>query len=121
MLIYRQGDVLLVDASYRGGMPKDAKPVSAEDRGIVLAHGEATGHAHVIERDTAEYFDAGAERFLRIVENLTPLRHTKQGGEKAEHDQIALDRAALVNPDEGVLQQAFQVEDFGAEVRRVAD
>lgn len=110
----RQGDVLLVDAAYRGGMPADAKPVIPESRGVVLMHGEVTGHAHVLERKAVNYFDAGAERFVQIVKNLTPIRHE-------EHGDIPLDRAALVNPDDGTLQQAFQVEDFGEEVRRVAD
>lgn len=120
-LSLRQGDVLLVDAAYRGGMPTNAKAVKLEARGTVLARGEHTGHAHVLERKKVKYFDAGAQRFVQIVENLVPLEHTKPDGSKAEHDAIALDRAALVNPVDGKLQQAFQVEDFGEEVRRVAD
>lgn len=120
-LSLRQGDVLLVDASYRGGMPADATAVKPEARGTVLAHGEHTGHAHVLDRKKVKYFDAGAQRFVQIIENLAPLEHTKPDGLKAEHDAIALDRAALVNPTDGKLQQAFQVEDFGEEVRRVAD
>lgn len=110
----RQGDVLLVDASYRGLPKGDAKEIKPEDRGVVLMHGEVTGHAHVLEKERVAYLDYGAERFVRIIENLVPLKHD-------EHSAIPLDRAALVNPADGRLQQAFQVEDFGAEVRRVAD
>ena len=109
----RQGDVLLVDADYRGGMPIDAKPLKADGRGVVLMRGEVTGHAHVLPEEKVQYFDAAAERFVQIIENLAPLEHE-------EHHAIPLDRAALVNPD-GRLQQAFQVEDFGEEVRRVED
>ena len=110
----RQGDVLLVDASYRGGMPADAKPINVEVRGVVLMHGEVTGHAHVLEKKKVNYFDAAAERFVQIIENLAPLQHE-------EHDAIVLDRAALVNPADGRLQQAFQAEEKRAEIRRVAD
>ena len=108
----RQGDVLLVDADYRGN--KDGTIVSATERGNVLAHGEVTGHAHVIERDKAAIFDVAGERFVQIIENLAPLKHE-------EHGEIPLDRLALVNPASGRLQQAFQVEEQGEEVRRVQD
>lgn len=110
----RQGDVLLVDAAYRGALPTDLVPVKPDGNRIVLMHGEVTGHAHVLEKGAVGYFDANAERFVQIVTNLAPLKHE-------EHDQIHLDRRALVNPSDGRLQQAFQVEDFGEEVRRVAD
>lgn len=104
----RQGDVLLVAASYRGGMPADAKPVKTQGNLVVLAHGEVTGHAHaIVEQKKVTYFDAGAERFLQITEK-TALTHEEHG-------------AIMLNPENGHLQQAFQVEDFGEEVRRVAD
>lgn len=110
----RQGDVLLVDCAYRGDMPKGATPMPLEKGRVVLMHGELTGHAHAVERGKVALFDAGAERFVQIIENRAALKHE-------EHDAIALDSAALVNPQTGRLQQAFQVEDFGEEVRRVAD
>lgn len=97
----RQGDVLLVKVA--SAVPAAAKPVLGE---VILAYGEVTGHAHrVIEKDKAAYFDANAERFLQLAER-TALTHE-------EHSAIILDR--------GVYRQAFQVEDFGEEVRRVAD
>jgi hypothetical protein len=108
----RQGDVLLVDADYRG--VKDGELVQPTERGNVLAHGEVTGHAHVIERQKAAIYDVAGERFVQIIENLAPLIHE-------EHGHIPLDRAALVNPVSGRLQQAFQVEEQGEEIRRVQD
>ena len=110
----RQGDVLLVDAAYRGGMPDGSVRLDPESRGVVLMHGEVTGHAHVLDKEKVAYFDVAAERYVQIIENLAPLTHE-------EHGSTPLDRAALVSPEDGRLQQAFQVEDFGAEVRRVAD
>ena len=103
----RQGDVLLVDATYRSnGIPASASRRKPEPRGVVLMHGEVTGHAHVLEADKVRYFDAAAERFLQIVAPVG-LKHE-------EHGTIMLDAG-------GRLQQAFQVEDFGEEVRHVAD
>jgi hypothetical protein len=96
----RQGDVLLVKVS---AVPKGAKPVKGD---VILAYGEVTGHAHrVIEKEKVHYFDAGAERFLQVLEK-TALTHE-------EHSAVMLER--------GVYKQVFQVEDFGVEVRRVAD
>lgn len=105
----RQGDVLLVAADYRGW--KDGQDVTPKDR-IVLAHGEVTGHAHAIAKPkkVARYFDAAAERFLQALAGAT-LRHE-------EHSAI------LLSPEDGArgrYQQAFQVEEQGEEVRRVAD
>lgn len=107
----RQGDVLLVAASYRGGIPVKAKEIKPERSRLVLAHGEVTGHAHAIAVKTkapaVRYFDEGAERFIAIAENAS-LTHEEHG-------------AILLNPENGHLQQAFQVEDFGEEIRRVVD
>lgn len=106
----RQGDVLLVDAAYRGGIPAAAKKLDIGGD-TVLAHGEVTGHAHRIKEgsvaEPVSYFDHQAERYLRAVCEA-PLKHE-------EHGTIP------ILPREGGYQQAFQVEDFGEEVRRVAD
>jgi len=41
--MYRQGDVLIVEASQ---IPVKVEPVVEENGRVVLAHGEATGHHH---------------------------------------------------------------------------
>ena len=103
----RQGDVLLVEASYRGGIPKDAKQVNVEGD-VILAYGEVTGHAHRISAKTpVKYFDRQAEKYLEALVEA-PLGHE-------EHSIIP------ILPRDGGYQQAFQVEDYGVEVRRVAD
>jgi hypothetical protein len=100
MIIFRQGDVTLVKVSE---LPAGAKRIEGD---VILAYGEVTGHAHrVIEKQKVAYFDAGAERFLQVLEK-TALTHE-------EHGAIMLEK--------GVYKQVFQVEDFGTEVRRVAD
>lgn len=106
----RQGDVLLVCATYRGGIPAEATKLKVAGD-TILAHGEVTGHAHRIKEYSAAapvcYFDHQAERYLQAVCEA-PLTHE-------EHGTIP------ILPREGGYQQAFQVEDFGDEVRRVAD
>jgi hypothetical protein len=51
---YRQGDVLLIKLD-NNSIILGSKPVARDEKNrIVLALGEATGHAHVIEEPTAE-------------------------------------------------------------------
>lgn len=105
----RQGDVLLVDAAYRGDKFVSGQPVESADGRIVLAFGEVTGHAHVVAAgDRAKkpvLRDVQAERYLQVLSEAT-IRHE-------EHSPIIL--------REGRYQQAFQTEEQGEEVRRVAD
>jgi hypothetical protein len=73
MPIYRQGDVLL--RSIETFPSGETTPV----RRIILAEGEATGHAHVLtcETDEAlpiEMIEKAGTLYLRIAEP-TPLRH----------------------------------------------
>lgn len=106
----RQGDVLLVAASYRGAIPDTAIPIEPEQDRVVLAHGEVTGHAHVAVpqpgvTERPVLLDANAERFLHVAQEAA-MRHE-------EHGAIVL--------REGRYQQAFQVEEQGDEVRPVTD
>lgn len=102
-LVVRQGDVLLIAVSE---IPSGAKDITPTDR-IVLAYGEATGHAHAIENAPvkARLWDAGAERFLQVIET-TALRHE-------EHREIPLAPGNYL-----VLRQ---VEYTPKELRPVAD
>ena len=79
---YRQGDVLLVEVARR---PSDVRPVPRERGRLVLAHGEATGHAHVVA-------DAAAELVTREqAEQLYLLVHgTEVVLEHEEHAPIPL-------------------------------
>lgn len=75
-MTYRQGDVLLVRV--------DAIPAGTpvpRDRGrLVLAYGEVTGHAHVIDAppESAVLTAAEERRFLRLVADV-PLVHEEHG------------------------------------------
>lgn len=100
-------------------LPKGAKDVSPEGR-IVLAYGEVTGHAHAVYEEAdrsakpedrpagkmpARLWDAGAERFLQVLEK-TALRHE-------EHAPVPL--------DPGIYRVTTQREYSPGEIRRVAD
>lgn len=106
MNIIRQGDVLLVAVQ---SLPAGAVDVTP-DGDVILAYGEVTGHAHRIVQTKAapkvRVWSAAGERFLQLVTAEAPLTHE-------EHDAIALTAP--------LYQQIHQVEDFGQEVRRVAD
>ena len=108
--MYRQGDVLVVAIA---AIPQGAKMEQTNGR-IVLAYGEATGHAHAIVAEQATafrtkapvpVFDAQAERFLR-VQVTALLKHE-------EHDTVTLPAG-----DYAVIQQR---EYSPEEIRRVQD
>jgi len=60
----QQGDVVLrkLDSLPIG----EAKRIKRAARGVVLAEGEATGHAHVIDSDDAELMEIGGRMLLRL-------------------------------------------------------
>ena len=64
MQMYRQGDVLVV--LMENEIPSDAREVSGR---IILAEGEATGHAHEVKTKGAKLFDRAGERFLMLTRN----------------------------------------------------
>ena len=51
--MFRQGDVLIIPVDR---LPKSLEPVEREGGRLILAHGEATGHAHAIKDQRAALF-----------------------------------------------------------------
>ena len=82
MKCYRQGDVLLVKVDHA---PTRYRCVSREEGKLVLAHGEVTGHAHVVvDADAALVTQEEAdELFLLVYGDAAILEHD-------EHDPIPL-------------------------------
>jgi hypothetical protein len=63
--MYRQGDVLIVAID---SIPADVTPVKRTKRGVVLAEGEVTGHAHRIPSRSASLYRSESDaRFLRVM------------------------------------------------------
>lgn len=101
----RQGDVLLVPIDE---VPDQLQQVPLEGGRIILAHGEATGHAHVIEGEAAllaEDLEDLERRFLRVEEE-SELVHD-------EHDPITVPA--------GDYEVRRQREYSPEEIRMVAD
>ena len=73
-LSFRQGDVLLVEVHE---IPEEAEPEPRSGR-IVLAEGEATGHAHAIHERDARTFTYEGERFL-LTRSKAQLIHEEHG------------------------------------------
>jgi hypothetical protein len=53
VFMYRQGDVLIIPVE---SIPAELEPVERENGHLILAYGEATGHAHAIETRGASLF-----------------------------------------------------------------
>jgi len=68
----RQGDILIVGIT--GELPRGARELRREAGGIVLAYGEATGHAHRIRSPHVTLLEHDGQRFLR-VEQPSDLTH----------------------------------------------
>ncbi len=100
--MYRQGDVLIVPCK---SIPDAAKPEKRDAGRVILAYGEATGHAHAIADSHATLLSFGAERYLRASRPVR-LYHD-------EHEEIRLPA--------GDYQIVHQREYSPEEIRRVAD
>lgn len=71
--MFRQGDVLLILVDF---IPKNVSTVPREQDRIVLAHGEATGHAHAIAAPKARLVEdvSSGHRYLDLS-TMAWLRH----------------------------------------------
>ena len=98
-----QGDVLLikVDSIPRG------KKIARKERGLVLAEGESTGHAHVITDNGAELYEKDGKMYLSVEKEVT-LNHE-------EHN------AVKIAPGKYEVRIAKEYDHFLEESRRVAD
>jgi len=71
---YRQGDVLLVKVQW---LPPGAVQERNLER-VVLAQGEATGHAHAIASASAVAFSNGGDRYVKALPGAM-LVHEEHG------------------------------------------
>jgi len=101
--MYRQGDVLIVPVK---SIPTGAKPVPRENGRVILAHGEATGHAHAILDRNVDMVEKDMRRFLEIV----------GGGASVVHEEHA-----TIKLDAGLYEVIRQREYSPEAIRNVAD
>jgi hypothetical protein len=81
---YRQGDVLIQRVET---IPASAV-LQKHDGKIIVAHGEATGHAHQIDSTDADWWKHEEDQFVQ-VKTAAPLTHQ-------EHSKIPLKRGRHV-------------------------
>ena len=104
-LIHQQGDVLLYLAK---ALPNGARRIQADLPSIVLAEGEATGHAHRIEATPdVELYEKDGTMYLRVLAES-----------KLTHEEHA---AHLVAPGVYEVGRIREVDPFSSEIRTVMD
>lgn len=77
--VYIHGDVTLVEVDE---IPATAKKVNPEERGIVLAEGEVTGHYHAILPTVGELYKEGDVMYLDITTSPDKIFHQEHGAFK---------------------------------------
>ncbi|MBF0473572.1 MAG: hypothetical protein HQK93_07550 [Nitrospirae bacterium] len=98
-----QGDVFLAKVN---NIPESATKVRKRHKGYVLAEGEATGHAHVIEEDIELYEEKG---ILYIKTDITVnLKHE-------EHKPITISKGIWK------VDRIREYDPFKEEVRHIRD
>ena len=102
---YQQGDVIIESVTE---IPVDAKKVAAKPRGFVLAEGEATGHAHVIDKVAdLEFVELGGLFYLKNEKPVT-VRHE-------EHKPVTIPAGTWR------IRGVREYDHFAEEARRVID
>lgn len=100
MVMYRQGDVLVMTAL---SIPKTAK----KQKACVLALGEVTGHSHQIKTDAVLWLDVDGTKYVEVLGSEATIVHE-------EHGPIVLSGPAIYR----VTQQREYTPE---EIRNVAD
>jgi len=101
----RQGDVFIEEASIT--IDNDFEQIPKDAGRIILAYGEATGHAHAIKDTSSLYFkNKKTSKIYLVVNNPTEITHE-------EHKEIPLKPS--------IYEVIRQVEYTPEEIRYVAD
>ena len=106
---YRQGDVFIEEID--STIPEGAVEVPREREQVILAHGEATGHAHAFRGGGAIQFAHGERRLLTLVRDGV-LYHE-------EHHQPS--QGKVIELRQGNHEITRQEEYIEGELRQVAD
>lgn len=82
--LIRQGDVLVVPV-HPDSIPSDGIDVDRENGRLILAHGEATGHAHAIAEEHAGLVTAAEANELYLLVHGAPVDLVHD-----EHDTLTI-------------------------------
>ncbi len=102
----QQGDVL-INPIYDTTLLQNLKKVEKKPRGFVLAEGETTGHAHVIDEDVELYEDDNGDLYLRALKDAAVVHE--------EHATIEIPPGWY---EIGIVQE---VDPFTEQIRKVVD
>lgn len=73
---YRQGDILIERVAE---LPEGCVAVPRDDGRLILAYGEATGHAHAMVGSAELYETEEGQRFLQVLAEGGVLTHEEHG------------------------------------------
>lgn len=101
--MYRQGDVLIISVN---AVPTTAEAEEAGPR-TVLARGEATGHAHVLEAEELVSYRHGDDRYFAVAREAV-LRHEEHGAIRIPPGsyRVVIQREYVPRDDDWVIQRA---------------
>lgn len=100
----QQGDVLINRIT---DLPSGVVKIDKKTRGYVLAEGETTGHAHVVNSDDVEMYERNGVLYLSVMEAATLVHE--------EHSSIVLEPGTY---EIGIVQE---VDPFTEQIRKVID
>jgi len=103
-MYYQHGDVIITKINK---LPDNAKIVKPKASGNILADGESTGHAHVVDPTKTVMYSVGTALYLVVKERATVTHE--------EHKPIDI--------DEGVYEigRVQEYDHFAEEARNVED
>ena len=103
-MLYQQGDVLIEGVTV---LLDGLKRVKRTKRGLVLAEGEATGHAHVIADDGVELYERDGVLYLSVKNGATVTHE--------EHKPVTLPAGDFI------VRKVREYDHFEEEAREVRD
>ena len=95
---YQQGDVIL---EVVGALPHGAREIPPGERGYVLAEGESTGHAHVLEAGPhVKLFERNGTLYLHVdaEAGAVELRHEEHQPQHLPPGIYLVDTVQTVDP-----------------------
>lgn len=101
----QQGDVLFFKASE---LPQNLKKAKVKDGKYVLAEGESTGHAHVMEAGAGVMYEDDSKALWLKVDKTADVVHE-------EHKAVTLDPGVYKI---GIVRE---VDPFSEEIKKVTD
>ena len=102
----QQGDVLINPIS-ESVLPSNLKKIDRRSRGFVIAEGETTGHAHVIDNDVEIYEDETGHMYIKVL-NSVEIHHE-------EHKAIPLE------PGWNEIGIIVEIDPFTEQIHEVVD